>query len=99
MERRFIFKNFVPSSSTHSYCSRKFCQVWGYAPSDSDINAQVVKTAAKKYHTRIEINAANGKFVGEANDEAILVSIGLAVDSVHDSLMLWKKSRFAPRLE
>jgi ribosome-associated translation inhibitor RaiA len=91
MQRNVSFKNFVPTSSTHRYCARKFFQLWGEAPVDASVTAIVEKAADRSYRTRIEIATERGSFQGEATDEAVLVSIGLATEEIQRSMSDRKK--------
>ncbi len=94
MERKFIFKNFVPSLPAQEYCSRKFHQVWGQSPSGSNVSANVVREVDSSYRTVIEITAACGKFRAEATDKAVLASIKKATDKLGDLMKSWRSKRF-----
>lgn len=94
MERRFLFKNFIPSTSTRDYCSRKFHKIFGESPSGSKVSAKVVKDNDSLYHTSIEITAVCGKYWAQAADAAVLTSVKKATDKLSELMTDWRSRRF-----
>jgi hypothetical protein len=93
MERKFLFKNFVPTSSTHRYCARTFSQIWGASPSDSDITATVVRNSNKSYQTTIEVTSSGHTFECKTEDETLLVCVSLASEKFRNSIGEWKNQK------
>jgi hypothetical protein len=98
MSRKFIFNNFIPSSITNSYCCRKYDQIWGESPSDSNLTANITRDSNRMYRTIIKITASCGKFTGEATNTSVMGSVDIATEMIHRVLTDWKVSVSSPEL-
>lgn len=86
MEPKFIFDNFLPSTATRRYCSRKFQQISGFNHLQSKIKARIFQNTDNTYNTVIVVSAKLRKFKVEANNKALVISVGNAVEKINNSI-------------
>jgi len=78
-------------------CEHILADIALISPSDSSLGLQVELLSGSDYSARIDVRSASGSFLGRGQDIFDSVAVSQAAKNLMDSLVLWKRGKFADK--